>query len=61
MKFIEIELKGEKSHYINVSSISFIHNNNGFADIYITALDTPIQTRLKYDDVLKLIINTPNF
>lgn len=61
MKFIHLETKGEKSHYINVSNITFVHNNNGLADIYVAFLDEPIKSGIKYQDVIKLIVNAPNF
>ena len=61
MKFIELKFEEQKSHYINVSNISYVHNNNGLADIYILFSDKPIKTSLKYEEVMKLIINTPNF
>lgn len=61
MKFIELEINEQKSHYINVDNISYIHNNNGIADIYILSSDEPIKTRISYEKVKQLIINAPNF
>lgn len=61
MKFIHIEQGGKKSYYINVANIAYVYNNNGRADIYLTALEQPVNTQLPYEEVLKLILNTPNF
>jgi len=61
MKFIELDLDGENSHYINIENILYVHNNKGIADIYIKTLSAPIHTRLKYEEVRKLIIDAPNF
>lgn len=61
MKFIKLEVKGEKSHYINVGNISYVQNNMGFADIYMLFSNEPIKTGVQYEEVMKLIINAPNF